>query len=350
MKTWRCASNRNPPVACLAASSILFLAGCGDSASPGGAGSGADGGSDVGPIRWLGAEVRFADVEQARSILGASDGFTQSQSAFDRGLRMRTEAPTSEADYLAYAAEQAREWPEALRRRWDGAARELSGALRGLELGLPEVIWLVQSTGAEDAAAPYTRQNAIILQGSEFDAGLLLAHELFHVASREDPLLAPSLYSHIGFSPIEDLPFPEELEARRITNPDAYHLDDVIRVQGPEGLRDVTPFLRSSLDLEMALLEERTLLSVVEVVLLEVDTETSSVIRTDDGDVSTFELDATDYETRAAVNTDYVLDSEEVLADNFALLFARCAGYDLADFGVDRPEVLDALETALEAR
>jgi hypothetical protein len=333
-----------------------LLVGCGGKdeqrqpvdAAGGAAGAGGGGSAAEGPLEWLGTPVRFADAAEGARILGTSDRFTRNLSAFDRGLRMRTLATTNEQAYLEHAALQALDWNEREHRTWTTAVRRVGEALIGLELDLPDEVWLVQSTGDEDAGFPYTRGNAIVVPGLQLDEVWLAAHELFHLVSREDPALSPSLYPLVGFSHFSGVEFPGELEDRRITNPDAFRLDDVVRIDTAEGPRDVVPILMSRLELPEAL-EQPVFASVLQLELLEVDVAAERAVRDADGDASVLVVDETDYEARTSVNTGYVYHAEEVLADNFAHLLTRRAGIEL-EIEDEQPEVLEALEAALSER
>jgi hypothetical protein len=85
----------------------------------------------------------------------------------------------------------------------------------------------VKTTGTEEGDAEYTRGAGIVLPESapamEKRGELLgiVAHESFHVLSRNAPELRDRLYAVIGFQPCREIVFPEALAARKITNPDA---------------------------------------------------------------------------------------------------------------------------------
>jgi hypothetical protein len=295
-------------------------------------------------IRWLGTPVRFADQSEAREVLGASDAFTRTLSAFDRGYRMRTLEPTLEADYLAHAAEQALDWEARERTAWETSARTLSEALEGLELPLPDEVLLVSSSGDEDVGAPYTRGNAIVLPFHPTPGRFsIIAHELFHVASRFDSGLLGRLAPLIGFEPLAEIPMPGQLDERRVTNPDAFALNAAIRVQLAGGDADVVPMLRSAEALEEAL-ESPDFFALLRIELLRVDLARGELITEPHGGITAIAAEDTDYYELASVNTSYVLHAEEVLADNFALLMERRLDPEVEP---ERPEVLDAIEAEL---
>jgi hypothetical protein len=326
--------------ACWALGLFSLLLGCGESNEV------PSGEAAPDAIRWLGTPVRFADESEARDRLGRSDAFTRTLSAFDRGYRMRTLEPTVEADYLAHAAEQALDWEARERAAWETSARTLSEALEGLELSLPDEVSLVSSTGDEDVGAPYTRGNAIVLPFHPTPGRFaIIAHELFHIASRFDSGLFRRLAPLVGFEPLAEIPIPEQLDERRVTNPDAYALNAAIRVQAAGNGADVVPMLRSAAPLADAL-KSPDFFGLVRIELLRVDLSAGELITEPDGSITPIPADDTDYYELAAVNTSYVLHAEEVLADNFALLMERRLDPEVVP---ERPEVLDAIEAELRA-
>ena len=299
-------------------------------------------------LRLLGSTVRFASLGEAATILGTEDDFTRALSAFDRGFRMRTLSEATSEAFLEHAAAQALDWSEQRARRFRGALEELGPALEGLSLALPDELLLVSSSGEEDIGQPYTRGLAIVLPegGDGFYPFGLLAHELFHVASRFDPRLRTRLYPLAGFGHFPALPFPEDLEARRFTNPDAPHLDCSIRVTSADGARDVVPILQAEQDLATTL-QDSIFPSLAEPHLLEVDLVRGELVTDAAGATQVLRVADTDYASIAAINTEYVLHAEEILAENFALLVDRRRGGEVL---LSHPDVLDELEAELTPR
>jgi hypothetical protein len=299
-------------------------------------------------LRLLGATVRFASAEEAAVILGTEDDFTRALSAFDRGFRMNTLSDTTPEAFLEHAAAQARAWSEPRMRRWRGAIAELAPALEGLELALPDEIVLVSSSGEEDIGQPHTRGESIVFpeHGEGFYPFGQLAHELFHVASRFEPSLRDRSYPLAGFAHFAPLAFPHDLEERRITNPDAPHLDCSIRVETPAGERDVVPILQAEDDLPTTL-QGSIFPSLSEPHLLEVDLEAAALVTDEAGGAIVLRASETNYASVAAVNTEYVIHADEVLAENFALLVDRRRGVEVT---ASRPDVLDALESEISGR
>jgi len=305
--------------------------------------------NDPAPLAWGSARVEFASVDAARAVLGERDGFVQTMSAFDRSLRLQTQGNVDEKAYLEHAAKQVLPWPAGAREKWRSAGVMLQKALVGLELPVPARVLIVITTGREEMAVPYTRGNAIVIPQKIVDSAAsplaLLAHELLHVSTRHQPALRDRLYPILGFRRTSPVPFPAELEARRLTNPDAHDNRHAILVESGTKKLLVAPILFSKLGPAEAAgvpLEKLFELRLVEL--------TSSGVAATKGKAGTLvvhPVEATDFLKLAGVNTGYAIHPEEVLADNFERLIERRAGIKV---DVPRPEILEALERALSPR
>lgn len=144
--------------------------------------------------------IVLADRQQAQRLLRSSDEYTRQLGPFDLQAKTMNPSATTEADYLAHAAQQARAWTpeETTTLRTVIASAEARINALGLKLQLPSEIILIHSTMQEEGgAAGYTRQNFIVL-GDQLSEYLFL-HELFHVYSRANPAKRDVLYTTIGF-------------------------------------------------------------------------------------------------------------------------------------------------------
>ncbi|OGQ14848.1 MAG: hypothetical protein A2138_21240 [Deltaproteobacteria bacterium RBG_16_71_12] len=292
-----------------------------------------------------GSVVRFASAAEGRALLGAPDGFTLALSAFDRSLRLGTARDVSDDEYRSHVGAQTLEWTRVERNEWVREVRELDRALQGLELCLPPEVLLVKTTGRDEMGAAYTRGAAIVLpveQAARARIGLL-AHELFHIASRACPKQRERLYALIGFSPLPRVSPPSEHEERRITNPDAERLDAYVVVEDGAEQHNVVPLLVSGVAIEQAISGHNWFRSL-KVLLLEIDPKLGRIERDAGGRPRVLDAARTDWTSRLAKNTDYAIHPEEVLAENFALLVKRRRGERLE---LNAPELVDALEASL---
>ena len=244
---------------------------------------------------------------------------------------MKTLAPTTTREYLEFASDAAAGWSAAERWEWRKVVRRLSGATRGLNVRLPRIL-LVKTTGKEEFQGAYTRGIAIMiperLASLPFDnerrAFFLLAHELFHVLSRFNPRHRSALYSLLGFSRIPAIDYPEELEEKRLSNPDAFSYRHSIPVNIFSadgqliGRETVLPVNQSDKTLKEAILLD-SVFEFVRIDLLPVASD-GTVLREMDGSLTTYHFGNTDWVPKLARNSGFIVHPEEVMADNFASL------------------------------
>lgn len=269
----------------------------------------------------------FASPEQGRAVIGNPDEYVRRMTAFDRMLRMDRAGSHSERAFLDFAATQVTPWPQVERERVSSALAMLVERMAGLRLPLPTQVLLVRTTGHEEEGEAHTRENAIVLPARNLAAaaenGLLtlLAHELFHVATRHDRMFRERAYELIGFRLCPDIPLPAELERRRITNPDAPRLDTYIEVQ-VRGIRvPVTPLLLTredfSLERGVALQDYWQLRFLA---LKPIGGNELQPLMAQGRPVLYAIHELEDFFQQVGNNTQYLIHPEEILADNFALL------------------------------
>ncbi len=289
--------------------------------------------------------LRLASASEGRAILSAEDDFTRTLGGFDRSFRMRTTAPVDDAELRRFLGEQAVDFTAEEEAAWEGAITAVAQGARGIGGVLPREVLVVKTTGREERDHAYTRANAIVLPASRVQslrgerALRLLAHELFHVASRASPALRDATYALLGFVPVGPILPPPELDGCRMTNPDAHGLGHYLRL----GERAVVPLLICPLPLA-DVLERTSVLGVVRAMLLAIDPRAGTVARDAHGAPVLIDPQTTDWSRLIARNSAYTIHPEEVLADNLALLVRRRLGD--ADPPAD-PAFLTAFEQAL---
>ena len=293
-------------------------------------------------------ELVFVAAADSRRLLSTQDTFVARMSPFDRAARLKTDREVSESQFLAFASSAALDWEQDEKDRVEAAFRKIQTAVTRLSLPLPGRISAIKTSGREEGEAAYTRENAIVLPksmlaSSERDLQRLLAHELFHIASRAHPALAKLLYGAIGFQYCGEIAFPADLAPRKITNPDAPKNDYCIQV-ALEGQRTwAVPILFSRTQrydpsrggeffeyLQLAfLLVDRP-----------ADTSTPQAPSDSRGPRLVGLQQVSGFFEQVGQNTEYIIHPEEILADNFALLV-------LGERNVRSPEVLAKIQGAL---
>ena len=286
--------------------------------------------------------ITFADIEQAQALLQTSDEYTRQLGAFDLQSKTGNPEATTEADYLAYAAQQAQAWSEEeinqLRSAIDSAEKHIQAL--GLNLDLPSEIVLVKSSMQEEGgAAGYTRQNFIALGDVSNIPPIeyLFLHELFHVYSRFNPDQRDALYATIGFQKTNEISLPPSLAENKISNPDAPVLDHVIELTIDGEPQEAVFFLYADRDYQggsfFDYLNKRLL-------LVEKKGDDYQVLLQDGQPILRPYEDASDLRDKIGRNTSYDIDPEEVMADHFTLLVL---GAD-----VPEPAYLEQARTVLQ--
>lgn len=277
-------------------------------------------------LRIAGIDFVFATPEQGRTILTERDDYIQRLSPFDRKSRLKREEPVDEATYLEFIRGEVREWDPAAQKRVSEALRSLSSSLSMLSLPMVSEIQLIHTTGREDSGAAYTRGTGIVLPRGRIDVPdeeleMLVAHELFHVISRNDSKLRDHLYKVIGFQPSNEIRLPDALAEHRITNPDAPVIEHVLKLKlADDSVVFVAPVLFSDTDYDPN--ARASMFDYLNFQLMEVE-------RNDEGNFAPvtnsglpiFHSPAEpDFIRQIGRNTSYIIHPEEVLADNFALM------------------------------
>jgi hypothetical protein len=208
--------------------------------------------------------------------------------------------------------------------------------IRALRLPLPPKVFVVKTTGQEEGDTVYTRQTAVMIPRSKIGDNLprLLAHELFHIASRANPALAERLYAVVGFTRCTEASYPANLAPRKLTNPDAPRNDYCIRVMLDGRRVAATPILFSRTE-SYDPVRGGEFFDYLQLGLL---------IRAAPGEALSSEKivglqQVTGFFEQVGQNTQYVIHPEEILADNFALL--------VLDMRAKSPAVLTSLRRAL---
>lgn len=294
------------------------------------------------------ATARFAGLEEGREAITRRDAFTAALSKFDLESRLMTSEPVEVADLLKLYADNVTTWPAEDREKVQAALEFVRERAAGLDLKLPETVWMVRTTGKEEANAAYCRGPAIVLPEAlirQREAGLqrLVAHELFHVLSTHDAELRRDLYQLISFTLCDPIELPASLRDRKITNPDAPRLDSTIALELADGERVIaTPVLLAKSERYDAT-SGKSLFDYLDFKLLVVSEQDGQLKAALDEDGEPRLLDpraVASYAEQIGKNTGYIIHPDEILADNFAHLIMQ----------TDRlptPEIVERMEARL---
>lgn len=280
-----------------------------------------------------GTRLDFTSQAQGQRHIQQDDIWLKSVSPFQRaatmGLASKDQAQNSPSllRFKSFLATTVQPWSAEEKVRWQAVAQELALRLEKLQLTRkPHSIELVLTDGRDAANAPYTRGSVIYLPrgyASKARSDLeLLAHEYFHILTRENPALAQRIYQLLGFNSAGELEWPAEWLPARIANPDTPHSQSVMALERKGKTIHVMPLLVAN---RTELQPGETFFHVLDVRLLVVTPgngkQPSRPLRDSDGQLSWTEVSqAHDYLQRLGENTSYVFHPEETAADNFAYL------------------------------
>lgn len=285
--------------------------------------------------------LRFADAREAARLLATEDATTAQWSKFDYEARLGRKGGTRQ-ELLDFIARQARDWSEADKDKMRKAAEYLNRTIRtlGLKLPLPREIKMLKTTMAEEGGAGgYTRKDYIVIEEKvdKFDdttARYLLAHELFHILTRNNADFRSRMYALIGFR-IADREFerPADLRDVLITNPDVNRFDSYATFTIDGRQRTCAMLIYSAKPYEGGSFFKYLTIGLV--ALKDEKPEQH------DGKTLVYPIErASDFFEKVGRNTDYLINPEEILAENFAGI--------MLDRQPQTPELYDKMRNELK--
>lgn len=286
--------------------------------------------------------IRLATIDEARALVAAEDNYTRSRSTFDVVSRLQNPEGTVE-QLKQMMLDCVCPWNSGDSVAVCSVVAALNDTIRkyNLKLPLPKEIMLVKSTMADEGgAAGYTRSNWIALSHNFIDfpddfKRELLLHELFHVLTRGSIDFKRAMYSTIGFTVTDDeIEYPHDLQDRRISNPDVGRYDSYATF-----IINGTPQKCTMLLYATRPYEGGTFFSYLGIGLIPYD-ENLKPVKKDGATLVYSPKDATDFYDKVGRNTQYIINPEEILADNFVIAFN---GTD----SVSSPELRDSIRQLL---
>ena len=290
---------------------------------------------------------RYADAEEAARLLLSNRDYYENLTQNDLNFRMqKLDATLRELE--DFAAAQTRDFTDAEKARIDRSMAAIMKTAEARGYALPPVddIVFAKTTMAEECnAAAYTHGTQIYIGEAEFNYYLkaddadqaefdvLVAHELFHCLTRNHPDFRAAMYGVLGFTVVEnDYEIAPEIRERMIANPDVEHHNSY-----------------AAFDIDGKLTNCVVLFTTVKPFEKPGDSFFDGVVTglvpIDDMTTMYTSDDAANFLEVFGENTDYVIDPEETLADNFA---------DLMIYGLDgkaykTQEIVQAIDARLKA-
>ena len=164
-----------------------------------------------------------------------------------------------------------------------------------------------------------------------------MAHELFHLLTRTDHAFKAAMYQTIGFTVLDnEINFPAELIGKKISNPDISRYDSyaTFTIQGIA--QNCTMMIYTEKPYENGNLFDYLKIGLIPLneEMIPLQQEGKTVIH----DIE----EATDFYTQVGKNTSYIINPEEILADNFAFTLTNKSD-------IPNPEIIDRIKTVLKS-
>lgn len=173
------------------------------------------------------------DGKDAMKKLSTIDPYLQEMTLFDFESRLRKKFLSKESGLQLYRELiqlQVKKWTISLKKRFNQSLEKLNMTLIS-SLPLPKTIFVIVSKSNLERDAAYCRlKNVIVLPDRMVGNHTILAHELFHILSRNNIKLRDKIYKVFGFIRLErDVKIPSNLI--KITNPDALFNEHYVEIE-----------------------------------------------------------------------------------------------------------------------
>lgn len=295
--------------------------------------------------KFANSAFRFATRAEAQMLITELDDYTRNWNQFDIDVRLQ-KPQGRKSELLQFAMDQTLNWSDEEKTRISKTMKSLDAEIKKQKyhLEFPKEIIFVKTTQKEEGnAQAYTRMNWIAIgeealkSASEEDFKYLIAHELFHLLTRQNADFKKDIYQVIGFDTTEkEILFPSDLAEMRISNPDISRYDSygTFTIGGQKQYCTMVIYTDKPYD-------GKTLFEYLKIGLVPLNGEFIPVQKS--GKTIIYSLDdATDFYTQVGKNTSYVINPEEIMADNFA--FTLIGKKDLPN-----PEIIQNTQKVLKA-
>jgi len=176
---------------------------------------------------------RFADVEEAANLILSNQAYYENMNQNDIDYRLQRVNGTVE-ELKQYATEQVLSFTEEDKKSIDEAIKYIKKISRKRGYTLPSannIVFVKTTMHEENGSYAYTHGTQIYLgevvlefADEDNDFRHIIAHELFHCLTRNNPDFRKDMYELLGFTVMEkDVEFPKETADLIISNPDVEH-------------------------------------------------------------------------------------------------------------------------------
>lgn len=269
--------------------------------------------------------LKYCDSIEGQAIISQEDKFAKGMNEFDLVSRLSgTGLEPTQASYLQFAASNITDWSDSAKAAIDKSADRITERINalGLKLPFPDTIKIVTTNMKEEGeAAGYTRGTTIYLcdyycaRANEKQLDNLLSHELFHILTRNSPEFREATYKAIGFNIMDkEIEFGQDILAARISNPDVNNYDNwaEFTINGEKQKCTIIFYTDKEYTTGPFYLYGKT-------GLVPLDDKFNPITK-EDGTTVIYPIEAaTDFYDVVGKNTEYTINAEEILADNFSL-------------------------------
>lgn len=292
-------------------------------------------------------DYRFADAGEAAELLLSNRAYYESMNQGDLNFRMQKFDATLE-ELEVFVATQTLDFTDAEKAAIDGAMTGIEATCRERGYALPTMDGIVfaKTTMREECeAGAYTHGMQIYLGQVIMDIALseepeyveyfreIVAHELFHCLTRNHPDFRAAMYAILGFTVADaDYDFPPAVRERIISNPDVEHHNScaAFSING------------KMVDCAVVFTTARPFQKPGDSYF---DDMVPGLVPIDDLGTMYTSDDAANFWEVFGENTDYVIDPEEALADNFSYTIV----YGLDGMKYKTPEIIEAIDSYLRS-
>lgn len=288
---------------------------------------------------------RFADAQEGAELLLGNRDYYENLTQDDLNFRLQKLDATLE-ELEAFAAQQTVDFNDLEKEAIHRGMADIEAICRERGYTLPqtdEIVFIRTTMKEECLAAGYTHGTQIYLGEYIMQCGVvntptsykyfleILSHELFHCLTRNNPDFRAGMYALLGFTVTEsDFEFPPEIRERIISNPDVERHDSYAAFDIGGEMKDCAVIFITGKPFEQP---GDTFFDTLDAGLVPID------------DLGTLYVseDAANFWDVFGENTDYVVDPEETLAENFSFLFV----HGLEDGRYATPELIEAIDAYL---
>jgi len=286
---------------------------------------------------------RFADADEAATLLLSNRNYYDHLNQMDLDYRLKKNNGTLE-ELEEFTKKQTLNFTEEDKKVVDTIINQINNICkdRGYTLPQTDTIVFAKTTGQEEMDSDaYTHGNQIYLsenilmmgqEGEDF-VPFVLAHEIFHCLTRNNPDFRRDIYNIIGFTIVDkDFDFPKEISDHIISNPDVEHHNSYASFEINGEMKNCVVVFTTFQPFDK---EEIRFLNNMNISLVPID-DLYTIYNSDEAS-NFFDVLGRNY-------ISYMIDPEEVMANNFALTIIN----GLNEF-YETPYIIESIDAYLKS-